>query len=97
MLSETLFEKSTTPLLTWFYAMLLMTHTKANMTVTDLQQELGVTYKTAWRIYTLLRKRMAQNNGDLLYADAKEVNSVRRWTLFNAFEFKVTQKKDDSE
>ena len=83
--------------MTWFYAFFLMTLTKADMTAKDLQKEIGVTYKTAWRIYTQTRKLMAQNNGDLLYADAKEVNSVKRWTLFNAFEFKVTQKKDDSE
>lgn len=96
-LKGTLFEKTTTPLLTWFYAMFLMTHTKADMHVKDLQRELHVTYKTAWRMYTLIRKLMAQNKGDLLYADAKEVNSIKRWTLFNAFEFKVTEKKDESD
>src|ERR1035437_9118259 len=47
-LVDTIFEKTTTPLRLWFYALFLMTHTRANISVKSLQRELNVTYKTAW-------------------------------------------------
>jgi transposase len=90
-LVNTIFEKSSTPLRLWFYALFLMTHARANFSVKALQQELGVTYKTAWRMYNNILILMEQNNGDLLL-DAE----VRRWTFFNKIELKVVQKKQES-
>ena len=89
-LSGTIFEKTTTPLRLWFYALFLMTHTRANISTKTLQRELGVTYKTAWRMYNNILFLMKQNNGDLL-SDAQ----VRKWVFFNKIELKVVQKKQE--
>ncbi len=51
----TIFHKSSTPLHLWFYAMYLMTSTRCGISAKQLERELGVTYKTAWRMFTLIR------------------------------------------
>lgn len=58
-LSGTIFEKSTTPLIAWFYAMFLMIKTRSGISAKQLERELGVTYKTAWRIFKQIRILMA--------------------------------------
>jgi hypothetical protein len=90
-LKDTIFEKTTTPLSKWFYAMFLMTYTRATISIKKLQTELNVTYKTAWRMYTSIKLLMQQNNGDLLINP--EVNRILRWTFLNKLEFTVTEKK----
>lgn len=65
-LAGTVFEKTSTPLKLWFYAMFLMINTRAGISAKQLQRELGITYKTAWRIFHQLRKLMAENNGEML-------------------------------
>lgn len=64
-LAGTIFEKSTTPLKSWFYAMYIMASTRCGISAKQLERELGVTYKTAWRIFTQIRKLMAEDNGPL--------------------------------
>ena len=54
----TVFEKSRTPLTDWFYAMYLMTATRNGVSAKELQRQLGVTYKCAWRIGHQLRDLM---------------------------------------
>ncbi len=61
----TIFHKSPTPLRSWFHAMFLMTSTKTGISAKQLERELGVTYKTAWRIFTQIRKLMAYNPNPL--------------------------------
>lgn len=56
------FEKSSTPLTLWFHAMYLMTATRNGVSAKELERQLGVTYKTAWRIGHELRKLMAGKN-----------------------------------
>lgn len=90
-LKGTIFEKTTTPLRVWFYAFFLMIHTRSHISIIQLQKELGVTYKTAWRIYKLTRKLMEQKNGDLL---SDTINNVHRWVFFNKIEFKVVEKRN---
>ena len=46
----TIFEKTTTPLSYWFYAMYLMTATRSGVSAKELERQLGVTYKCAWRM-----------------------------------------------
>lgn len=58
-LAGTIFEKSTTPLTSWFYAMFLMIKTRSGISAKQLERELGVTYKTAWRMFNQLRILMA--------------------------------------
>lgn len=59
-LAGTIFEKSTTPLDLWFFAMYLMTQTRSGTSAMQLQRMLGVTYKTAWRMFKQIRLLMAQ-------------------------------------
>lgn len=53
------FEHSSTPLSLWFHAIYLMTATRNGVSGKELQRQLGVTYKCAWRIGHQLRKLMA--------------------------------------
>jgi transposase len=46
-LAGTIFEKTSTPLKTWFYAMYLMGSTRCGISAKQVQRETGVTYKTA--------------------------------------------------
>lgn len=56
------FEKSTTPLTLWFHAMYLITSTRNGVSAKELERQLGVTYKCAWRIGHEIRKLMAERN-----------------------------------
>ncbi|PIU04023.1 hypothetical protein COT44_00050 [Candidatus Shapirobacteria bacterium CG08_land_8_20_14_0_20_39_18] len=56
-LSGTIFEKTTTPLQYWFYAIFIMSVTRSGVSAKQLQRELGVTYKTAWRIFKMKYQR----------------------------------------
>ncbi|HSW88868.1 MAG TPA: hypothetical protein VLG12_06925, partial [Candidatus Saccharimonadales bacterium] len=104
-LAGTIFEKTTTPLHFWFYAMFLLTHTKASISIKQLQRELGVTYKTAWRMFQQIKVLMQQNNGDLLagkiemediFATKDNKPKIRKWTLFNKFEISLVEKQEPS-
>lgn len=55
----TVFEHSSTALTLWFHAMYLMTSTRNGVSAKELQRQLGVTYKCAWRIGHQLRILMA--------------------------------------
>jgi len=59
----TIFEKSRTELSLWFYAMYLMTSTRHGVPAKELERQLGVTYKCAWRMAHELRKLMAAADG----------------------------------
>jgi transposase len=56
---DTPFGKSTTSLKRWFCAMYLFTSTRHGVPAKELERQLGVTYKTAWRMAHELRKLMA--------------------------------------
>lgn len=55
----TIFHKSRTKLTHWFFAMYLMTSTRHGVAAKEVQRQIGVTYKTAWRMCHELRKLMA--------------------------------------
>lgn len=59
-LAGTIFDKSSTPLTLWFYAIYLMAQTRSGISAKQLQRELGVTYKTAWRMFKQIKMLMAQ-------------------------------------
>lgn len=61
-LAGTIFEKTTTPLSYWLYAMFIMTATRSGVSAKALQRELGVTYKTAWRMMKQIRILMASTD-----------------------------------
>ena len=58
------FAKSRTPLQKWFYAMYLFTTTRHGVAAKELQRQLGVTYKCAWRMGHEIRKYMAEVDGE---------------------------------
>jgi transposase len=51
----TIFHKSSTSLHLWFYALFLITSTRCGISAKQLERELGVTYKTAWRMFNVIR------------------------------------------
>lgn len=57
-MSGTIFAGSRTPLKQWFYAMFLISATRCGVSAKQLQRELGVTYKTAWRMFYQIRSLM---------------------------------------
>ena len=54
-LANTIFHKSETSLKSWFYAIFLFANSKNGVSGKELQRQLGVTYKTAWRIAKQIR------------------------------------------
>jgi transposase len=54
----TIFHKSSTSLHLWFYAIWLITSTRCGISAKQLERELGVTYKTAWRMFNLIRNKL---------------------------------------
>lgn len=64
-LKGTIFEKSTTSLVLWFFAIYLISQAKNGISAKELQRHLGVTYKTAWRMHKKIRGLMSQS-GDIL-------------------------------
>lgn len=64
-MAGTIFEKSTTSLRHWFYAVYLMASTPCGISAKQLERELGVTYKTAWRIFHQIRSLLDEQGGKL--------------------------------
>jgi len=60
-LAGTVFEKSTTSLKTWFYAMYLMGSTRCGISAKQIQRETGVTYKTSWRMFRQIRSLLSED------------------------------------
>jgi len=58
------FENTRTPLQSWFYAIYLFTTTRHGVPAMELRRQLGVTYKTAWRMGHEIRKYMGIVDGD---------------------------------
>src|SRR5882724_257483 len=80
-LAGTIFEKSTTPLKTWFYAMYLMGSTRCGISAKQIQRETGVTYKTAWRMFKQIRLLLAEDvqlEGHCVEMDETFVGGRRR-------------------
>ena len=59
----TIYHKSRTPLTKWFYATYLLSTVDPNIPITELQRELGVTYKTAWRMTHLILSMLDDDDG----------------------------------
>jgi len=79
----TIFEKSTTPLKTWFYAMYLIGSTRCGISAKQVQRETGVTYKTAWRMFKQIRSLLSEGDlqleGPTVEVDETYVGGVRKY------------------
>jgi transposase len=58
------FEKTRTSLRDWFFVMFMFCSTRNGVAAKEVQRQLGVTYKTAWRMCNLIRKYMGYVDGD---------------------------------
>ena len=70
------FERSSTSLQKWFYAMYLFTTSRHGVPAKELQRQLGVTYKTAWRMGHEIRKYMGKVDGIPPMTDHVEVDET---------------------
>lgn len=59
---DTIFFGSQVPLVLWFHAIYLMSTNKAGTSARQVQRELGVNYRTAWRMMHLIRSTMGGDN-----------------------------------
>jgi transposase-like protein len=67
----TTFHKSSTSLHLWFYAMYLITSTRCGISAKHLERELGVHYKTAWRMFNKIRNKLMVQDNDPLSGDVE--------------------------
>jgi transposase len=80
-MAGTIFERSRTPLKSWFYAIYLMSATRCGISAKQIQRELGVTYKTAWRMFKQIRSLLQEDTPTLtgeVEVDETYVGGMRR-------------------
>jgi transposase len=81
-LAGTIFEKTSTSLRLWFYAMYLMSSTRCGISAKQIQRETGVTYKTAWRMFRQIRTLMSEDlqlEGPTVEVDETSMGGVRKY------------------
>ncbi len=66
----TIFERSSTSLHLWFYAMYLMASTRCGISAKQMEREIGVTYKQAHKMMKLIRTLMG-DDGEPLSGDVE--------------------------
>jgi transposase len=68
---DTIFEKTTTPLTYWFYAIYLQTTTRNGVSAKELERSLNLCYKTALRMAHQIKKLMADNHTDKFFGECE--------------------------
>jgi len=61
----TIFHKSPTPLTLWFHALFVFSSSKSGLSAKNLESQIGVTYKCAWRMLNQIKKALVQSNNQL--------------------------------
>lgn len=88
-LAGTIFEKSTIDLRLWFYAIFVMINTRSGVSAKQLERELGVSYKTAHRMFKQIRTLMDESDGtklegtveiDETYVGGDNANRRYKWS-----------------
>lgn len=75
--ANTILHDTRTPLVSWFYAMYLFCTTRHGVSGKELQRQLGVTYKTAWRMGQQIRDLTSKAQGfDALLAGHVELDEA---------------------
>lgn len=67
----TIFHKSSTSLRLWFHALYLMTSTRCGISAKQLERELGVHYKTAWRMFNKIRNELMKDGDEPLAGEVE--------------------------
>lgn len=67
----TIFHKSSTALHLWFYALYIMASTRCGVSAKQLERELGVTYKTAWRMFHLIRNQLMTQDDETMSGEVE--------------------------
>jgi transposase len=67
----TIFHKSSTSLHLWFFAMYVMASTRCEVSAKQLERELGVTYKTAWRMFNKIRNKLMTQDSNKLSGEVE--------------------------
>ena len=72
----TIFEKSSTDMRKWMYAIHLLLNDNKDISGYQLQREIGVTYKTAWRILQQIRLTMGNRKTDAFIETIIKINKT---------------------
>lgn len=67
----TIFHKTTVNLQLWFYAIFLMASTRCGISAKQLEREIGVSNKTALRMFHQIRSLLSQDGGDPLSGEVE--------------------------
>jgi transposase-like protein len=76
----TIFQRSTTPLQLWFWAVFLVSSTRGRISVDELRRELGVADRTAQRIANRIRSQLGLGEG----AETTRRADARLRSIWNA-------------
>src|SRR5256885_2619848 len=91
----TIFHKSATSLHLWFYVMYLMTSTRCGISAKHVEREIGVTYKTAWRMCKEIRNYLMEQDDDPRLDG--EVEADETWVGGKAKEYpKMTRQEHEA-
>src|SRR5579871_83765 len=72
----TIFAKSSRPLTDWFYVMFLVSSSRCGISAKHVERELGVNYKTAWRMLNRVRDELMRQDDEPPLTGEVEVDSA---------------------
>ena len=84
------FDRTRTSLRDWFYVMFLFTTTRNGVAAKRVEREIGVTYKTAWRMCHEVRKYMAALDSDDPLGGVGETVEIDETLIGGAFTARAT-------